>query len=534
MAKKSPPEKPKKKFPALKPTPIVEQLCAPLVGIMDAKSLIGALKDVATNLHAAGLDALELAVAKDYVARILKEQKLVHSPGRLVGAAFRQVTPKKMEGQDVIPPDPDPWPEPVDGAALLTEMRDRFVRYLVLPPMAAEHCALDCLRTHVYDAFEHNPFHVVSSPVLGYGKTRLLAIKRGLVRRAPAKLIATITGPALARLIDKDHPSVLLDEGDALEVSQKFRAILDSCHTKTGASIAINVPTAEGGWNYRDFSTWAPLSVALIGHLHATVMSRGIETPMKKRLPLELVAPFGPKEEEELLDLKRQCIRWGQDHLSVLRHAPAPAMPKELVDDRAQDCWRGMLAIADECGEPWPTLARDAAVALSGGERDDASLGITLLRALRDVFGDRDQLPSEYILRTLNADEDGPWAGMGKKGITGNDVARLLRGFIPKRDNNLALNWPKDDWAPTWGPYRAKAKGFKRVLFTEAWARNLTDPVLPVLLKDPHIQGVPHSQENGHGEKENSVYVAPPSVVPAVPDDPMSKIPLALYEEPAP
>jgi len=511
-AKKTSPKKSAKKFPALKPTPIVEQLCAPLVGIQgDMKSLIAALEGVATNLCAADLTVLELAVAQDHVAKILKDQKLTHTPTKIVRAAFRMVTPKKVEGHEGIPDDPDPWPDPVDGAVLLTEMRDRFTRYLVLPEGAAVHCALDCLRTHVYDCFPHNPFHIITSPVRGYGKTLLLEVKQGLVRRAPAKLMAHMTGPALARTIDAECPSVLLDEGDALEVNEKFRAYLDSAHTKAGASIAVLVPQPDGGWSFRTFSTWAPITIALIvgeRPLHPTIMSRGIETRMLKRLPMDLVAPFGEKEKLELVDLKRQCIRWAQDHVAKLHYAPAPSMPKELIDDRVQDCWRGMLTIADLVGGEWPGLAREAAVVLSGGEPDDASLGITLLRALRDLFGDREQLPSSYILRRLNEDEDGPWATMGKKGLTGNDVARLLHGFIPKRDN-LPLNFPKDDWDTTWGPYKPKAKGYQRALFTDAWARNLPDLVPPVPLNDSYIKGSLSLSESEQSTGE-SKGVCPP------------------------
>ncbi len=527
---------PKKKFPALKPSPIVETLCAPLVGITgDMKSLITALEGVAVNLLAADLTVLELAVAQDHVAKILKDQKLTHTPTKIVRAAFRMVTPKKVEGQDAIPPDPEPWPTPVDGAKLLTAMRDRFTRYILLPPMAAEHCALDCLRTHVYDCFEHNPYHIITSPTLGYGKTELLKVKRPLVRRAPLKLISNITGPSLTRMIDKDCPSVLLDEGDALDVTQKFRAILNSAHTKAGASVPILVPRLDGGWENRYFSTWSPLTIALIGKLNPTVMSRAIVTRMKKKLPMEFLAPFGEQEGLELHDLRRQCIRWAQDHVAELRHAPSPAMPAELTDDRAQDCWRGMLTIADLCGGPWPTLAREAAVVLSGAERDDASLGVTLLRDLRAMFKGREQLPSRYMLDTLNQDEDGPWSGMGKRGITGNDVARLLDGFIAKRDNRVALNFPKDDWDTTnWGPYPpgGKAKGFKRALFEDAWVRNL-EPVLPVLLKDLYVQGVPLSCENEQiTQTHQGVIFTPDGSTSSTGQENVA--PVNLSQEPAP
>ena len=42
-------------------------------------------------------------------------------------------------------------------------------------------------------------------------------------------------------------------------------------------------------------------------------------------------------------------------------------MPAGL-DDRAADCWRPLLAIAELVGGDWPERARAAALALSGGE----------------------------------------------------------------------------------------------------------------------------------------------------------------------
>ena len=63
-----------------------------------------------------------------------------------------------------------------------------------------------------------------------------------------------------------------------------------------------------------------------------------------------------------------------------------PHLPDEL-DDRAQDCWEPLLAIADLAGGDWPARARAAAIALSSGEaREDDSLGARLLQDIYNVF----------------------------------------------------------------------------------------------------------------------------------------------------
>ena len=61
-------------------------------------------------------------------------------------------------------------------------------------------------------------------------------------------------------------------------------------------------------------------------------------------------------------------------------------MPPGL-DDRAEDVWEAMIAIADLAGGDWPARARKAATTLSGdGDGADSTLGERLLADLQDVF----------------------------------------------------------------------------------------------------------------------------------------------------
>ena len=106
-------------------------------------------------------------------------------------------------------------------------------------------------------------------------------------------------------------------------------------------------------------------------------------------------------------------------------------MPAEL-HDRAADCWRPLLALADCVGAHWPALAREAAKELSGVTDDaDQPAAVLLLGDVRTVFGAREELSSADLVNALQALDSRPWATWGKDttGLTSNALARLLNDF---------------------------------------------------------------------------------------------------------
>src|SRR5436309_586459 len=66
--------------------------------------------------------------------------------------------------------EPPPWPEAVDGAALLDELVAAFRLHLDLPPGAAEAMAMWVLFAHTLDAHETSPRLALVSPVPECGK----------------------------------------------------------------------------------------------------------------------------------------------------------------------------------------------------------------------------------------------------------------------------------------------------------------------------------------------------------------------------
>ena len=236
--------------------------------------------------------------------------------------------------------------------------------------------------------------------------------------------------------------------------------MLNSGHSQATAYV---IRTAGEDHEPRRFGTWAPKAIALIGSLPATLADRSIDIRMHRKRPGDRVERFRDRRHGPALDvLCRKAARWAADHLAVLADAD-PDVP-EALNDRAQDNWRALIAIADEAGQGWPELARAAALALSGAEAaEDHSRGTMLLADIRAVFVDRgvERLSSTELARALGAMEHRPWADWKGKAITQAALARLLKPFgIEPKGVRIG---------------QATPKGYDRAWFSDAWARYLPD-----------------------------------------------------------
>jgi len=166
-------------------------------------------------------------------------------------------------------------------------------------------------------------------------------------------------------------------------------------------------------------------------------MSRAIVLSLRRKLKHEQVERLRHADPALFARLAAQLARWAQDNGPAIG-AARPALP-DALDDRAQDNWEPLLAIADRAGGHWGDTARKAALALSGAPKDDdGSIGTQLLAALRDAFeakGTPAHLPSAAFLEYLCDDETAPWATYNRgKEIRASQVAKRLReyGITPR------------------------------------------------------------------------------------------------------
>ena len=106
-------------------------------------------------------------------------------------------------------------------------------------------------------------------------------------------------------------------------------------------------------------------------------------------------------------------------------------MPSEL-NDRQQDGWRKLFAIADLAGGDWPERARSAALILSQDDEAHNSDGVQLLADLEELFRSRgaERLTSAEIVEELGKMEERPWPEFENKGpMTTRQLAKVLAPF---------------------------------------------------------------------------------------------------------
>ncbi|MBI2834771.1 MAG: DUF3631 domain-containing protein [Acidobacteria bacterium] len=364
---------------------------------------------------------------------------------------------KPKQGRSLQLEDPEPWADPVNGACLLDAIAAMFLHHLALPPHASVALALWTLHTYAFGAWFVSPFLGITSPVKRCGKTLLLIVLGALV---PRRLFASNVTPAvLFRTIEMYGPVLLIDEADTfMRDNDELRGVLNSGHTRT---TAIAIRAVGEDHDPRVFSTWCAKAIALIGKLPATLADRAIEIRMRRRTAGERVARLRQDRiESECTDLRRQAARWAADHLHDLREAD-PQVPAAL-HDRAADCWRPLLAIADRSGGAWPERAREAALALSGECGDENDVGIILLRDIKGIFeaeGDPEVLASNVIIERLAGIEDRPWAEWSSgRPLSPAKLARLLAAYEIFPAGNIRMG--------------AKVlKGYRRTAFADAWDR---------------------------------------------------------------
>lgn len=358
----------------------------------------------------------------------------------------------------------------------LTVVGDTLVsfitRYVSVTNEQADTLALWAIHTHAFEAAESTPYMRVTSVGPGSGKTKLLEVLEMLV--ANPWLTGRVTGPALVRKVGAEHPTLLLDETDALFTGgnasqQMLRGVLNS-----GYRLGGRVAYARGS-SYEELDVYCPKAFAGIGDLPRTIMDRSVPIVMRKRTAFEPVERLRQRETRREAKLPRMmAARFAVTHLETLRVA-RPAIPDEL-DDRAADVWEPLLAIADELGGDWPTRARRAAVELCSDRRDadTDSLVFRLVTACHEVFDalGAERLQTSRLLEWLLA--DGEWSDMGGgRRLDARILADVLRplGICPGK---LRFG-------------RQALQGYERHAFAAAWRMLGLDDVPDV----PDVPAVP-------------------------------------------
>jgi hypothetical protein len=128
--------------------------------------------------------------------------------------------------------------------------------------------------------------------------------------------------------------------------------------------------------------------------------------------------------------LGRRVARWAADNRLALSDADPDL--SDALNDRANDNWRPLFAIADRMGPDAGQTARETAVALASEVLVEESNAILALADVAATFADKkmDWISSASLVLALRELEDRPWKEWNRgSGLTQVSLARLLRPF---------------------------------------------------------------------------------------------------------
>ena len=351
-----------------------------------------------------------------------------------------------------------------DLAILLNDICRMINKYVILTPQQTDVIALWVVHTWTFEATDTTPYLWISSPEKRSGKTRLLETLEQLVREP--WFTGQTSSAALFRKIDRDKPTLLFDEVDAMfkgkkELDDDLRGLLNQGHRKWGSSVAR--VSQSGNFEIQTFSVYCPKAIAGIGNfLPDTVADRSIRIELKRKAKPEPVARFRHRNVlEESEPIRSSLEAWADYNTEAVAQAieAAPDLP-DTLSDRAADGWEPLVAIAELAGSEWSQRARRAAMTLSTEEEEDGSIGVKLLADIAKVFKgrvDQSNITTVDLIHELSEMDEAPWGDWYGKQIAARQLSKWLKPYgVRSRSVRISDKTPK---------------GYRREDFVDAWSR---------------------------------------------------------------
>lgn len=396
--------------------------------------------------------------APDRFARIRKQVK---DSGVLSMTEFDRLTAPAIDNREAananIFGEVEAWAHPVDGAELLDEIVSALSLHVIADKETIRAAALWSAFTWLVDVVQVAPIANITAPEKRCGKSILLTALGKLAYR-PLQ-VSNIAPAALFRAIELWSPTLLIDEVDAfLAAHEDTRGILNSGFTRDSAVVIRcvgddHMPTP--------FNVWGAKALCGIGKIADTLADRSVPLRLRRRVAGESVALLRHSDPALWETLRSKLARFAADHADEVSRAKP--LPIQGLNDRANDCWEPLLAIAEAAGGEWPRLARQAAIVLHGLEGEAPSVGAELLADIKEVFDSKraSKVFSAELLDALLQDEEAPWATWNRgKPMSPRQLSAKLSDFgIKSGTVRMGAN---------------TKKGYSRDQFGDAFARYLT------------------------------------------------------------
>lgn len=356
--------------------------------------------------------------------------------------------------------EPEPWPDPIDPATLLTEIVVTIRRFIILEPHQADAAALWIAFTHCIDVVEVAPLAIINAPEKSCGKSQLLTVFGRMVARPLSA--ANSSAAFLFRAVELWTPTVLIDEADTfVRDNEELKGLVNAGHTRQNAFVGRVVGDNHEPKLFKVWGAKAMAGIALEKHLPDATMSRAVIFNMRRKLAGEKVQRIRDAESGLFDTLQSKLARFADDHADAVKYA-RPALPDSL-NDRAQDNWEPLLAIAQCAGAEWLARATKAALLLSGATEATQSTANELLADIQQIFESKgvERISTADLIAALIEDDEAAWATYNRgKQLVPRQLARMLKGYgIQSKTMRIGYD---------------NAKGYEKTHFQDAFNRYLS------------------------------------------------------------
>ena len=360
--------------------------------------------------------------------------------------------------------------------------------YVAMPLETLVVVAAWVVASYLMEHWDRFPHLAVTSPEKRCGKTTFLKLLALIVHKPYTT--ANISPAAIYRLIDRGMVTLMIDEAQSLArggsetslvVGELLKASIDR------GDVVVRV----GGKNndeVKEFSTYCPKVVALIGKPDSVLGDRCILTPMERKSADSRVQRYFSRDVDPVGEVVRLKLEtWVADNGDRVADAYGKVVPFDIDNDRTAELLLPLQAVAEvddqvvvEAGGVagivgFPEGARLGVEVLrryaEAQDREDAdedrmSPGVMVLNALREVFetykasrhGEYPFLPTVDAISYLLEREEEPWGAYSHgRPITKEGLANLLRPYGIRSTRNT----------------KQSARGYVATDFAEAFARYL-------------------------------------------------------------
>lgn len=328
--------------------------------------------------------------------------------------------------QNEITNDVKPYPEEVDGLELIDSLVQLIKKYIVVTHEEAIAIAYWILQTYNVNMFTYAPRLLIISPEKRCGKSTLLRLLELLCYRAYPT--GNCTASVLYKIIEKEQPTVLIDEADTFfGNNSEIKNIINTGFQKR---FGVARSCGKNFENIKQYNVFALMAVASINNLPDTIMDRGIKINMRRKLPTEHVELLRDRIVfDELNTIKQKCKRFMLDYGKQAGEHMITNV--KGLNDRACDVWEGMIGIASIIGDEARLIKAAQQITLKNAE-DTESLKNLLLKHILQIFINNHffDVSSSELVSGLVEIEDSPWLEYNNgRAITPHKLAFLLKEY---------------------------------------------------------------------------------------------------------